>query len=444
MWWGYSPPLDLQIEINERLNSDQSHERLEILLVGTTDARHITKTLASSYKHPDRAVTYHVIEPTLEQVARSILLISTSLEKTLGLQEATRYYLELLGNTFLRPATAKYLAKHCKHLTDVVTYVTECPWLNLESLKYKDRDHLEAIFKFWGSAVCKGVPIVEYWDRRIRTSLKTRYDYREGVFDWDFHMILKSRDVPYLTIQEYRFWRNNGVAFTWLEGEPARSNPTLLSNIIQHGPGFLHYAYLGDIVNGPYFTWALSDEKSTSKKYRASDMAEQEVMRSIHEVRTKEPLCDMYIAAHRDSSITNGIIVTEMPDANMEQETWQMNDYEFKTQRGDISWVEIPKHKIIFHPMRSLELLKTKPEYMNRFDIIWLAHNTIKELPNIAPLLKKGASMVIELRKYLVELRKEDLQKFDEELRNAAHENGLNEVNAFSSQEHALARFSKL
>lgn len=58
-----------------------------------------------------------------------------------------------------------------------------------------------------------------------------------------------------------RFWRNNGIAFTWLEGEPVRSNPTLLSNIVQHGPGFLHYTYLGDIVNGPFFAWLLQETK---------------------------------------------------------------------------------------------------------------------------------------------------------------------------------------
>lgn len=99
-------------------------------------------------------------------------------------------------------------------------------------------------------------------------------------------MVLKSRGISNLTVREYRyvhclgnaltihkslvysearFWRNNGVAFTWLEGEPVRSNPTLLSNIIQHGPGFIHYAYLGDIANGPFFTWVLEEAKDDHK-----------------------------------------------------------------------------------------------------------------------------------------------------------------------------------
>jgi hypothetical protein len=64
-----------------------------------------------------------------------------------GLQEATRYYLEILGNTLLRPATAKYLAKCVKKLIDIPTQTIECPWLSLEKFKHKQRDNLECIFK---------------------------------------------------------------------------------------------------------------------------------------------------------------------------------------------------------------------------------------------------------------------------------------------------------
>lgn len=63
------------------------------------------------------------------------------------MQEATRYYLEIFGNTLIRPATAKYLIKSSKQLLDIVTTTTDCPWLNLEQFMYKDRDQLQAIFK---------------------------------------------------------------------------------------------------------------------------------------------------------------------------------------------------------------------------------------------------------------------------------------------------------
>lgn len=84
MWWGYSPALDIQFEINKHKTNYPS-EYLEILIVGANDARHILKTLASSYLYNDRIVIYNVVESTLEQVARSILLLSTCLETNLGM-----------------------------------------------------------------------------------------------------------------------------------------------------------------------------------------------------------------------------------------------------------------------------------------------------------------------------------------------------------------------
>ncbi|KMQ96301.1 dynein assembly factor axonemal-like protein [Lasius niger] len=379
--WGYSHPLDLQTEVTQR--EDRISDNLEVLIVGAGDARHIMKTLASSYTHPDRSITYHVIEPTLEQVARSILLLSICLERNLGLQEATRYYLEILGNTLLRPATAKYLAKCTKQLIDIPTRTVNCPWLSLEKFKHKDRDNLECIFKFW---------------------------------------------------------RNNGVAFTWLEGEPARSNSTLINNIIQHGSGFVHYAYLGDIVNGPYFTWAVT-EKKEDKKLRATDIAEREIMRAIYEIRTREPLCEDYVGAHRDTSILNGVIVNEMPDIEIENESWtSIGD---KSDKEKISWVEVPNHKIIFHPATSLESYKSKCEYVNRFNLVWIAHNMTKQLENLVPLASTGAPVIVESRKYIADLRKEDLKNFTEELKELAQKNGLRSLHDFDSNEHVLARFCK-
>ncbi|XP_015436119.1 PREDICTED: dynein assembly factor 3, axonemal [Dufourea novaeangliae] len=440
MWWGYSPALDIQLELNKsECNCLGLDERLEVLIVGAGDARHIVKTLASSYLHHDRIITYNVIESTLEQVARSILLLSTCLDKNLGLQEATRYYLEIFGNTLVRPATAKYLIKHSNHLANIPTCTVDCPWLSLETFKHKDKDRLEAIFKFWERAACENIPIVEHWNQRVRKSLKTRYDYRDGVFDWDYHMILKSRNILNLTLQEYRFWRSNGVAFTWLEGEPVRSNPTLLSNIIQYGPASVHCGYLGDITNGPFYAWTLEEGKHN--EYRATDAAEQEVMRSIHEIKTREPLCDDVIGSHRDSSILNGTLVTEMPNNQIEQEIWKRETN--KSKNDSVSWINIENHKVIFHPIKSIQTLKYKVGYMNRFDYIWIAHNMTEHLPNFIPLLKKGAIVLIELKKNLVELREEDLFNFVKELKSCAQKNGLREIGDINVKKHCIAKFCK-
>ncbi|XP_051174567.1 dynein axonemal assembly factor 3 homolog isoform X2 [Leptopilina boulardi] len=357
-----------------------------------------------------------------------------------GLQEATCYYLDILGNTLLRSATAKFLIQRAKKLSQIPTKNIQCPWLNLEFLRHRDKDQIESIFRFWERATREVLPITQYWDKRLRKSLESRYDYRDGLFDWDFHMILKNRNTPNLTHQEYRFWRENGIAFTWIEGEPSRSNPTLISNIIPEGKGFLHFAYLGDIKNGPFFTWALNEDY-TNKKLRSTDVAEKEVMRSIYEIREKAPMCEEIFSAHRDSTILTGTIVTEMPSNEIEQESWS-ND-KFKIETINLEWIAIPEIEIIFHPIEKLNRFMEKEEFHEKFSLIFLAHNMTKQISNLVPLLKRNCPFIVESRKFLIELKNENLTEFSAELQNIANENGLRNVNNFDSQKQMFARFLK-
>lgn len=74
-------------------------------------------------------------------------------------------------------------------------------------------------------------------------------------------------------------------------------------------------------------------------------------MRAIHEIRTKEPLCEDYVGAHRDAAILNAVIMSEMPDIEMENESWINTGDKSKQkskQNKKIYWVEIPNHKVRF------------------------------------------------------------------------------------------------
>lgn len=108
-----------------------------------------------------------------------------------------------------------------------------------------------------------------------------------------------------------------------------------------------------------HLQWYLQryNEHNEFRKYRATDIAEREVMRAIHEIRTREPLCEELIAAHRDSSIYNGTLITQMPDTEMEQESWKRDR---SKRRTDIPWSNIDNHKVYFEfdisrlPLRAL------------------------------------------------------------------------------------------
>ena len=81
------------------------------------------------------------------------------------------------------------------------------------------------------------------------------------------------------------------------------------------------------------------------RKLRSTDKAEKEVMRAIYEIRKKEPMCEEIFAAHRDSSLLNGTIVTEMPSSEIEQESWAAGG-KFRPQKIDLTWVDVPEVEV--------------------------------------------------------------------------------------------------
>jgi dynein assembly factor 3 len=119
-------------------------------------------------------------------------------------------------------------------IKDSCCQVARIPLLRLDTLKYRERDYLENVFKFWQEPGTR-FPISQYWDKRVRQHLGTRYDSRVGVFDWDYHMKLRSCGAEHITAREYKGWRNSGVAFTWLETEVTEPNLTLATGAIQVG-----------------------------------------------------------------------------------------------------------------------------------------------------------------------------------------------------------------
>lgn len=75
---------------------------------------------------------------------------------------------------------------------------------NLFFLQFKERDELAKIFKSWTSSSSSQhaapVSMSKAWDYRVRQHLGSRYDSREGCFDWDLHMKLHKKGVNILSL----------------------------------------------------------------------------------------------------------------------------------------------------------------------------------------------------------------------------------------------------
>lgn len=88
-----------------------------------------------------------------------------------------------------------------------------------------------------------------------------------GAFDWDLHMRFRPMGGDQVCSQEYRNFRLNGIAFTWLESDVSKTNRSLVCAVVPNGESFAHYGYLGDMQTGPFVAYGLDcEDKAFTKR----------------------------------------------------------------------------------------------------------------------------------------------------------------------------------
>ena len=111
--------------------------------------RHILSTVVN---RNDQKVNFYIYETNIEVIARQILLllIISEPDSAYGLNAKTSLYLDVTGNSLLRPATEKYLKQKSIVLSEMVSDFGYCkkraPFLNLEKLKFKGRGSIIHIY----------------------------------------------------------------------------------------------------------------------------------------------------------------------------------------------------------------------------------------------------------------------------------------------------------
>ncbi|KAI5751458.1 hypothetical protein M8J77_007673 [Diaphorina citri] len=454
MWWGYTPAIDFQEYLIETKGVEIPV--LNILVVYGADARHILQTVAKKYRHPRRKINFYVVEPLVDFVAKQMLLLTAALEPphVLGLQEKARLWMEIYGNLLVRPSTVNYIVQKSRQLVLMVTdesYLDfRLPLVRLNFMKFKELDALESIFHFWQNNTLFNS--VFMWDIRLRRSLGVRYDHRDGVFDWDYQMQLKPKPGgERVNYQEYKHWRETGVAFTWIETENTEPNLTFASGVSAKGEKLVSLGYLGDIMNGPFLGFGIESEDTDMLRMsngvcmkRSADIMERNLLRLFYEIEQGKAY------EHRAGGDEEelGVVIREMNKLDVAKAGDSVSPREtgrdINKKKETYSALYIPKAQVHFLPCKSLNQFPQTSKFQNFFNMVYISSTAVKNFgPHLNGLIQENASIMIESKKYIIGIEKEEMEKFVDSVNELAEKNHWQLHVPFDPLKDNLALFKK-
>ena len=455
-WWGFSPSIDfLEHFQNKKLQNSSlnDEDEIKILLVSAGDQRHILQTLASKKKYSKfKKIHFFVYEKMLDLYARDFLLFAIALEhpSRRGIQEKTELFLEIFGNLMIRDYTSQIIRNKAnefiKYITDLKKLSeTELKIFNFELLKFKERDFLENIFKFWRlQNEVNGkdyFPAAKCWDIRLRSYFGIRFDSRSNAYDWDFSMKLTDRkNAGLIQKRIYSRWRETGQAFELRDSNYDTPNPTMASNIVfndpRNGDKSIRRGYFGDILIGPYVCFGINSKniehykKSNDMyKYSSVDVSKENVS-SYFKSLIESTGIDLIEYQTDEEKLSKKLNETKIVEVT-EEEIQEINDLDkTKTSKNlERDYISLDDCKITFLPLTIFEDFTKKSKYDKCFDIAYFSNSGISYMKtSINKILKPNALVFIETAKFIIEMKDEQINSFSDTLRNIAKENDLVEI----------------
>ncbi|XP_070942318.1 dynein axonemal assembly factor 3 [Macaca nemestrina] len=410
-WWGLSPALDLQAEsppVDPDSQADTVHStpELDVLLLGSVDGRHLLRTLSRAKLWPRRRFNFFVLENNLEAVARHMLIFSLALEdpEKMGLQERSETFLEVWGNALLRPPVAAFVRAQADLLAHLVPepdrLEEQLPWLSLRALKFRERDALEAVFRFWagGEKGPEAFPMSRLWDLRLRHYLGSRYDARRGVSDWDLRMKLHDRGAQVIHTQEFRRWRDTGVAFELRDSSAYHvPNRTLASGrlLSYRGERVAARGYWGDIATGPFVAFGIEAD-------------DESLLRTSNGQPVK-------VRGEAGTGVqTSCSLLSQDPDSSVAAPPPSVSGFPEPPPPSAESRLVLGPHCRVVHLLS----------------------------PELGACVAPGGNLIVELARYLVDVRQEQLQGFNTQVRERAQAAGFAPQTGARPSE-TFARFCK-
>ena len=458
--WGFSAALD----VLEPFPEGDEEAPVNVLLMCPGDVRHILRTLGErrfgSEKKMQRPIHFYIYEDLVELLARHLLLLRVALDWELSIRKRAALFLEIFGNAMLQEETAAYLGKLGDELAGLA-YGNDAESLlgyvvDLDKLKFKERDLLISdAFTYWARGSCN---LADLWNRRIRSTLGSRYDSRTGVFDWDYRSGLEKQGAGIVHVKQYRQWRETGVAFEFVgdSSNEERSHPnlsfaTFTEGYLKAGKDQGHKkevrGFWGDTAVGPYVSLGLDaqnaavndvllakvDKGTGTERYRhnATVVAAYNLIKDLWclETGTKYDLPNK-------NDIYSGLLDADSRlDDHSHKDQWDRLALEraenILKSLDHIKIIPLCGNKDLQTAIRRLRPRRDHPNsnelaYL-QFDVVTLGYTAAHHIdtPFFASLLKPGASVFVEGSKFLLPLALNQRLLYTQKLHAMALANGL-------------------
>lgn len=433
MFWGFSEAIDLYEEYAKYVkNSEDESTEVNILLFGSSDPRHIIKSIARSYTHKVK-VHFFVLEGCPALIARQMILLSIALEgaDVLTLPTRTHLFMDIYGNSLIRSTSFGYINSKAKHFIKCVTDLDfneqMQPIFDFSYLKFIERDFLENVFSFWRENGTKQFDISKCWMERIRQSLKERFDSRQGIYDWHLQMRLKENGAHQICTQEYNHWRETGVAFTFPEYRQSHANKTFAT---QSSNGVHANEYVGDITVGPFCTFGLSCSDQNLLKsnygqneYRATDISERNIFELLYEIQEQHQPDLAAFSLHRLGATKIDVGKTISSEAEFfETDLRNFNKPLIATNRVRVSFLSI----------NDAQFLTDGKKFRKHFDVVFVGRiyfPLLKE--DFSEVFKPGALVLFETGQLSVD-RKPEIADSIKKIREFARSLNLQPISHFN------------
>lgn len=225
-FWGLSATFDCQEAFSNIPTSKTTEkgstegapsETLRVLLVHTGDVRHILSTVTRRLRSINMgtkkppAVHFYLLESPMEVLARDLAMWELFLDFEIPIRQRANLFLEVFGNAKVQDRTSRYLDRLGAQLTDIVVkHKSTLNVIDLQHLKYRDKDELEFIFRSYSRETVFDTTSLR--DQRMRGYYAERFDSRRALYDWDWQYGLRET-ASIIHIRLFRDWRETGIAF---------------------------------------------------------------------------------------------------------------------------------------------------------------------------------------------------------------------------------------